>query len=47
MEYPVAEYLGLDPIWLEATDVHAPGLYEVALSDPELERRGLQALGCS
>ena len=30
MEDPVAEYLGLDPVWLEATDVHAPGLYEVA-----------------
>ena len=30
MEDPVAEFLGLDPIWLEATDVHAPGLYEVA-----------------
>ena len=27
---PVAEFLGLDAIWLEATDVHAPGLYEVA-----------------
>jgi putative nucleotidyltransferase with HDIG domain len=27
---PVAEYLGLDANWLEATDVHAPGLYEVA-----------------
>jgi putative nucleotidyltransferase with HDIG domain len=30
LEDPVAEYLKLDATWLEATDVHAPGLYEVA-----------------
>jgi putative nucleotidyltransferase with HDIG domain len=27
---PVAEFLGLDQAWLEATDQRAPGLYEVA-----------------
>ncbi len=27
---PVAEYLKLDDTWLDATDVHAPGLFEVA-----------------
>jgi putative nucleotidyltransferase with HDIG domain len=30
LEDPVAEFLKLDATWLEATDVHAPGLYEVA-----------------
>jgi putative nucleotidyltransferase with HDIG domain len=30
LEDPVAEFLGLDQAWLESTDVHAPGLYDVA-----------------
>lgn len=30
LDDPVAEFLGLDAPWLEATDLHAPGLYEVA-----------------
>ena len=30
LEDPVAEFLKLDATWLEATDIHAPGLYEVA-----------------
>ncbi|HEY8550412.1 MAG TPA: HDOD domain-containing protein [Vicinamibacterales bacterium] len=30
LEDPVASYLGLDRTWLEHTDVHAPGLYDVA-----------------
>jgi putative nucleotidyltransferase with HDIG domain len=30
LEDAVAAYLGLDETWLEATDIHAPGLFKVA-----------------